>query len=210
MLKCYHYIRWNQGFSSSPPSPRSWQFCFRYPESPKVRKSPCLLRTTQKHPAGPPLGSWPLLVTSKASTGRSLLLHGQPQPLWLGGGAHPRVHGCPQRTSSQARATQISTMVPAKVRATYRRWPIAMRISQITLRSATTTYVLRGSPSLPSGRVYHPHARPRCVWLCGRWLGLHLRRCLRVWHRLPQTFRSAHKAPFEQRKTGAAKHLALE
>jgi hypothetical protein len=38
-----------------PLSARSWQLCSSYPESPKVRKSPCSLRTTHKHPAGPTL-----------------------------------------------------------------------------------------------------------------------------------------------------------
>jgi hypothetical protein len=50
----------------------------------------------------------------------------------------------------------------------------------------------------------------RRVWLCSRWRGLHLRRCLRVWYRLPHTSRSQHKALLEQGETGAAKHLALE
>jgi hypothetical protein len=47
-------------------------------------------------------------------------------------------------------------MIPAKVSATYRRWPIAMMISQITLRNATTPYVLMVSPSMPYGMVSHP------------------------------------------------------
>jgi hypothetical protein len=101
----------------------------------------------------PTFGSWTLLVMSKASTGRSPLRHGRHQLIWPGGSAQPRIHGSPRRTSSQARATQISTMIPAKVSATYRRWPIAMMISQITLRSATTTYVLMVSPSMPYGMV---------------------------------------------------------
>jgi hypothetical protein len=50
----------------------------------------------------------------------------------------------------------------------------------------------------------------RRAWLSSHWLGLQLRRFLRLWPRLPQAFGSQHKAPIDQRKPGAAKHLALE
>jgi hypothetical protein len=64
-------------------------------------------------------------------------------------GAQLRTQGGPRRTSSQARAMQISTIIPAKVSVAHRRWPIAMIISQITIGSTTTTYVLRVSLSKP-------------------------------------------------------------
>jgi hypothetical protein len=45
--------------------------------------------------------------------------------------------------------------------------------------------------------------------LCGRWRGLHRRRCLRVWDRLPQASRSEPEAPLEPCATGTATNWAL-